>query len=110
MDCHCQKNQTNAKSIEALKKKPNAIGTGLFLVPAPENGVLEYRTVAVANLDYSECVKRGHTTVAFSWIAKSVLSFEEIQRKKHLCRGFCRFAGGGCPPGCICNPEGDFCR
>jgi hypothetical protein len=41
---------------------------GLFLVPAPAVGILEWKTVIVENISYEECAKRGENCEAYQWI------------------------------------------
>jgi hypothetical protein len=108
MSCSCTHNQTDKDSYEVLAKAASSIGHGLFLVPDPEKGVLEYRSVTVAKLTYGECVKRGSNCVAFKWIAYQIYSAENIESARAKCSGFCNFAGGRCDFGCICDP-GNFC-
>lgn len=110
--CDCNKNQTSKKSIAALGKSGRAIddelGSGVFLVPAPELGILEYKTVNVPRLTYRETVKRGEHCVAFKWISIGEASINAIDKSQQGCAGFCNFAGGQCPFGCMCGP-GNFC-
>jgi hypothetical protein len=79
------------------------IGTGLFLVPAPDLGILEYRKVFVENLNYTETIKRGSNCKAFSFVPHAVMSIEQLKAK--LCMGACYSAN--CDNGCLCS--GYFC-
>ena len=109
MACDCQKNQTNEESYKVLSKKHDAIGTGVFLVPDPEKGILEYKAVTVKSLPYSECFKRGENTTAFMWVAEELHSFEEVMKQRSMCGQFCNAAGLRCPGLCFCGP-GNYCR
>lgn len=96
--CGCQHNQTHGLCLEALKKNAKQKGTGLFVVPAPENGILECRVVRVKNISYQECVKRGVNCLAFQWVANSVMSFEKLAEIQcdHSCADRCDQLGCTC--------------
>lgn len=114
--CNCKKNQTHENVFDFLKTeninlfKSKHLGIGIFLIPAPELGILEYKTVNVTDLSYRETVKRGENCKAFQWIPfgievkgtnksyaiKSLKDFESIDIR---CNDSCR---GGCPFGCMC--------
>jgi hypothetical protein len=114
--CKCSKNQTPKESREILSKFKDAadaatvLGTGIFLIPAPEIGTLEYKTINVPNLTYFDCAKRAHNCFAFQWVANDHVSLAEIEKTQASCSGFCNYAGGYCPPGCICGPDNDYCN
>lgn len=109
MACNCAKNQTDEKHLKGIKDFTKAMGTGLFLVPAPEIGIMENRVVLVEGLSYSECVKRGAGCQAFKWVPNSKMKYKELVEKRKECKGI------GCPgnnastwcPWCICG--GDMC-
>ena len=97
--CGCRHNQTHQECFQALKKTPSEKGTGLFGVPAPDNGILEWRIIKVRDLSYRECLKRGANCVAFQWVANSVKSFDDLS--KTVCTDSC--PGGDCDQvGCTC--------
>lgn len=65
--CDCKaKNQTPKESMDALRTMANPdklVGIGVFLVPDPLAGVLEYQSVIHEDpITYEECAKRG-----FNW-------------------------------------------
>ena len=71
--CNCssknQKNQTSKEVFEFLtqsdKKEP--VGISLFIIPAPEIGIMEYKMVTVEGLTYMETVKRGQMCEVFKF-------------------------------------------
>lgn len=115
--CDCAKNQTHDEVFAWIKDKqlktrsePDAdLGFGLFLVPAPAKGILEYETVIVPDLTYRETVKRGDNCVAFQWIPKGMVpsttkaminTVADLEAMRLNCNDSCR---GGCPMnGCFC--------
>jgi hypothetical protein len=108
-------NQTPPNSLTILSEKGLLLtGTGLFLVPAPEKGILEYKVILVPNLNYHESVKRGSTCHAFKWIPDSLMTWEELSKKRdtmecrdHLC--FPR-TDEDCPPFCMCVWGQSICQ
>ena len=123
--CGCNKNQTPETVFEAIAtsghklRSEETLGLGLFIVPAPENGILEYREVLVDKLTYNECLKRGSHCEAFQWIPYGVSitdhgetftigSLKEFNEVRPLyCNDSCR---GGCPMGCTCFGNDTHCR
>lgn len=115
--CNCSQNQTHKDSFEFAKEmkidlfKNDHLGIGRFLVPAPEIGILEYKSIEVKDLAYRECVKRGNNCVAFLWIPYGITlndgqkklainSIEDFESLDLSCNDACR---GGCPlNGCFC--------
>ena len=64
MSCKCgTQNQTHPDSIKALaaaKKAGTATtGTGVFIVPAPDKGIMEFTIIIIEDIEYDECVKIG---------------------------------------------------
>jgi len=62
-DCNGDKNQTPKEAFEFAAKKTKAgidhrriIGAGLFLIPDPESGPLEFKKVWVDGLSYKEAI------------------------------------------------------
>lgn len=128
-DCGCSKNQTHQNIFEALRKQgkrlaaDKLLGFGIFLVPAPENGILEYRIVSSKEpISYRECAKRGENCKAFKWFPQDIpLEFEEGTtvvfkdlaefeqwRAKYNCEDYgCCIGCRECPPVCLC--EGSYC-
>ncbi len=110
-DCNCNKNQTPLDSLKLLqtKQNPNMKGTGLFLVPAPEKGILETKVVVVKDLSYQEVEKRGFNCEAFKWIAEAHRTIEQIEAERAQCpQIWCGRSEVICPPGCFCSYL--FCR
>lgn len=104
--CGCRKDQTEDESIKSLNKSKNAkseLGTGIFLVPAPEKGILEKKAVLVQGLTYLECSKRGENCIAFKWIADKVMTFKNIQKRRLLCGDYCGSSGRCSDRTCICS-------
>ena len=121
--CNCSsgsKDQTKAAVFDYLESKGfNALGNneikgfGLFLIPAPEIGILETRTVTVDGLTYKETVKRGSNCLAFQWIpsgishtlssgkALAIQSPQDIDLVALDCTSS-RCKPSGCPMGCFC--------
>jgi hypothetical protein len=116
MSCGCNKNTTSEKVFAALKgakidfRSSVVKGIGIFVVPAPEHGVLEWKTVEVDDISYSECKKRGANCESFQWIPKGITttagdksvtinSIADLSVLRDYCDDSCR---GGCPMGCVC--------
>jgi len=101
----CDTNQTPKESFDALAKSRSQTGTAIFLVPAPEKGVEEYKAVLVPNLTYKEALKRATTCQAVKWIADSVMTHDQLveERKAKACSNYnCGRNWDGCPQHCIC--------
>jgi len=102
--------QTPEESFKILQNNPKALGTCLFLVPAPENGILESKVIAVPGLKYVEASKRGQNCEAIKWIADEVMSPAEIEKMRPDCS--IHFCGppphDWCPLGCMCG-LGNWC-
>ena|ERR1700692_3895673 len=112
--CQCEgANQTHRDVFKFFKDKyakaknndwvNNVHGAGLFLVPAPEIGILEYRKVLVENLSYAETIKRGANCKAFSFVPQDLMTTDQLRAK--FCYGAC--PGPDCDNGCICS---SYCR
>lgn len=120
MSCSCNKNTTVKEVFESLvdagqsTRNPTMLGIGLFVIPAPENGILEWKVVAVDNILYRECVKRGSNCESFQWIPKGISvklnlpgitatiinNIDDLKKLQDFCsRDSCR---GGCIMGCFC--------
>jgi hypothetical protein len=100
-------NQTDAKQINAdIAARENnqpLLGVGLFLLPEPEKGILEFRKAIVEGITYKECILRGQYCLAFKWVSGA------LDRNALFCRQDC--ANGTCPDTfCICNSfQGHIC-
>lgn len=107
--CGCNKNQTLEDSMNVFVKNRQALGTGMFLVPAPEKGILESKVVLVENLTYDDSVKRGENCSAVKWVAQDVLSFADLEAARVKCRDhWCGPNRDWCPTGCVCG-SGNYC-
>ena len=114
--CDCKKNQTSEEVFDFLRDKKFKIsdvsltGFGLFLVPAPENGILEWRTTFVERLTYSETRKRGENCAAWQWIPTGIVaahsglvldSIAAIENSRKACSDS-KCKATGCTMGCWC--------
>lgn len=116
--CGCStKNQTTKKVLAHLEaevesREMSAVkGIGMFVLPAPENGILENKVVRVGDLDYVETQKRGHNCVAFKWLpygyafehdGKTVRLMPGDERKPWICIPN-RCITQDCTDGCACT-------
>jgi len=124
MACNCNKNTTSDKVFAALKaagtnfRSASVTGIGLFVVAAPEKGVLEWKVVEVDGLSYDECMKRGANCESFQWVPKglstqiagksvTINSVADLAQLRGYCDDSCR---GGCPMGCVCFNNDVWCR
>jgi hypothetical protein len=95
-------------------------GIGMFVIPAPEIGIMETKVILVDNLSYTECAKRGATCDSFKWIPKGysfshgeegktfvINSVNDIRAIDDLCDNACT---GGCPMGCHCYSGWTRCK
>ncbi len=109
--CQSKKDQTPEASLKVLQttKDPMTKGTGLFLVPDPEKGILETRVVLVRDLTYPETIKRGTNCEAYKWIAQAHLTISQIEAERKRCPEiWCGNSHNLCPPSCFCSYL--FCR
>ncbi len=129
MECESQKNQTHPDVLKEMVTKgedpKTAWGFGLFLVPAPELGILEWKTVIVEDISYRECARRAENCRAFLWISKGLIvkytdrhgqrlevaiSTKEdiVGLRQRFCVCFCASPPYQCgPPGiCVCQMRG----
>jgi hypothetical protein len=83
-------NQTRPESLKAAKaalaRGQEELGTGIFVVPAPERGIHKTKAVAVENIPYREANDRAKNCLAFKWVAQSVAKFNKLDVK---CSGLC---------------------
>ncbi|SRR6266481_2943724 len=126
--CECgNKDQTPKEAVELIKGKlkgspdsrvSDIVGTGLFRIPYPEAGVLSYQTIAVFDLHYEECRKRGAHCKAFKFLPDEFVSKAEVEKflaksrdeQARDCFQFCGAAGLNCPPLCFCGESSNFCQ
>jgi hypothetical protein len=101
---NCGQNQTQQDSFDALTKDARESGSGLFAIPAPEAGILEYKVIVVKDISYDECAKRGQNCNAFKWIAASIMSPADVEdnRKRFPCGSYTCPPPLRCPGNCIC--------
>ena len=116
-NCSCHQNQTpknvfqyvNSKGIDIESNK--VLGVGVFFIPAPELGILEYKTVLVEGLTYNETIKRGHNCFAFQWapfgfpVGEGEVSVMLARAQDIVVLGCSSTScsGSSCPMGCYCN-------
>jgi hypothetical protein len=74
-------------------------GTGVFVVPAPDKGILEVRKILVEGIGYRESLKRAEGCVAFKWVPSHVRSNEQLSADS--CDGFC-LSMSDCNGACAC--------
>jgi hypothetical protein len=126
MSCKCgTKNRTPDDVFEFVKKRgvkihdEKNLGIGLFVVPAPEYGVLEYKVVPVADISYKDCLKRGSICESYRWVPKgySVTTSEgsreinTIDDIKKLKQFDCSSNPcPSCPMGCTCFDDDAVCN
>lgn len=110
--CTCSHDQTEDNSKKAICESPHLgqlKGTGLFVVPDPEKGILEVRVVLVADITYRECVNRGENCLSVKWIASTIMSCADIIKNRSQiecrqipschpdrCHGYCTCHRGFC--------------
>lgn len=116
--CSCgKKNQTPKDVFTHFTQKTiqkDSLGTGLFLVPAPQIGILEVEVVIVQDLTYSECMKRGNMCVAYKWIPTTIMGHDDIvknrQSESSQCSIYYCEEASDCPSTyCICYEEYSSC-
>ena len=97
-------NQTPKGAFDILEEDPQALGTGLFLVPAPEKGALHYGVQYVTDLTYAEALRRAAYCPAFIFSPNKFMTLDTLLLKSGECGGACGgLAGkGGCPFPCLC--------
>lgn len=120
--CHCSGSKDQTKEVvfdylqnqlQTTSSNQEILGFGLFVIPAPENGILEVKTLTVENLSYIETTKRGNNCLAFQWIPKGISITTRTGEIKNLntledlnlvildCTSS-RCKPSGCPMGCFC--------
>lgn len=121
MACKCSKtkDQTHKDAVSyAINNRISTSATegfGLFLIPAPEKGTLETRTLIIEKLSYMETQKRGLYCLAYQWIPRGIkvmseekeLTLDTVENLQTFRSGrpdcwaqFCE--SGGCRMGCWC--------
>lgn len=124
MCCGGDKNRTDPIVFETIEKQgkdfrsSDIIGAGIFVIPAPDIGILEYKIVYVDGLSYTECMKRGANCESFPWIAygftysteEHEVKFSGIDEIKSYSRKNCPACGSSCPMGCVCFTGDKMCR
>lgn len=82
----------------------SAMGTGLYVVPAPQMGIDEYEVQLVPRVNYPEAMKRGRTCPGWKWIPEKLMTYEQIldYRQRIGCGGCC-FGPFECPMACACG-------
>lgn len=117
-----QKDQTSKEDLtkleQCMKDNKEAKGIGVFLVPAPEQGILEYKVVIVEEeITYEECAKRGHNCAAFKWVIGKTVVDAKAEKNKEADCGMCRnrdtnypYCTGGGSWKCMCHPNYNVCK
>ncbi len=94
---------------KAAKLPENKLGTGLFLIPDPEAGILEEKVVAVEDIGLIECTKRASNCIAFKWAPYAMVSKEELKDIGLQGCGWCGPRRNWCGRRCICG-GGNYCK
>lgn len=112
--CENGKNQTSEDVFKFFERKlsnkytrtqmETILGTGVYLVPDPERGILEHKRVYAKQISYHEAVKRGANCVAFKFVPEELMSLDQI--KAFICGQDCTVR---CPDPCICFFDERLC-
>lgn len=95
-------NQTPKEAFQILRDDPEAVGTGIFLVPAPEEGALQWAVQFVPDLTYAESVRRGVHCLGFKFIPGKLMPLPELcESVASGCSGDCNIAQF-CQYPCFC--------
>ena len=91
-DCGGKKNQTAQAAFKFLADRKvdvrSEMGAGLFLLPDPEAGPLQYKKVLVHDLSFVDVQLRGSNCVAFKWFPyswKSKPALAELNLRPEIC-------------------------
>ena len=113
MSC-CGRNQTSEKSASLLQAGDiKILGCGVFLVPAPELGILEFKKIIVENLTAEETIKRGNNCQAYKWFHPSDMTPSQLQSAALVpCSGLCPGGTGNLCSGhlCFCDGTSNWCH
>lgn len=71
-------NHTKKEWLLSPENGGSKLGTGIFLIPAPDRGVLSFRKVLVSNLEYPETAKRAVGCPVFKWVPQHVAKYEDL--------------------------------
>jgi hypothetical protein len=84
--CSKSKNQTSKGIFKFLGQpdKQESLGIGLFLIPAPEIGIMEYRLVTVEGISYKETVKRGQMCEVFKFFPLGISLHTDEQKSQFI--------------------------
>lgn len=117
--CNCAKDQTTEKDLdqlaEFLSKGQKPKGIGVFVVPAPELGILEYKVVICEEeITYEECAKRGHNCESFKWVIGKTKEDAIAAKNENVDCGMCRNRNtnpycSGNSLKCMCSPNHNIC-
>ena len=97
--------QTPQEAHDIVSENPNATGTGIFVVPAPDVGPLEYTAKMVPGLTYAQCVRRGSHCPGFKFIPEELAGHNDLLEMGSGCAGRgCSGDDGvaGCANPCAC--------
>ncbi|MEK7560701.1 MAG: hypothetical protein AAB539_01965 [Patescibacteria group bacterium] len=72
-------NQTEEEWLEGIDDK--TLGTGFFITPdVTQSEIGAVKKVAVPDLTYFDCVRRGQNVTAYQWVPHSVRSYEDLMK------------------------------
>ena len=79
--------QTPPEALKILSQQPQAVCTGIFVVPAPDIVPLEYSVKMVPCMTYAQSVRRGFHCPVFKFIPEKLAGFRELAEKAAGCVG-----------------------
>ena len=98
--------RTTPKALEIVSARPDAKGIGVFLVPAPHIGPLEYRVTIAPCLTYAQTARRGFNCEAFEFLPEECITLKDFAVMASGCggRSCSQFQKAtDCTPGCSCK-------
>ena len=99
--------QTPAAALGMVHEEAGALGTGFFLIPAPEQGVDVFTVRYATDLTYDQAARRGATCFAFSFIPHRLHSLKDLSGLADRCGGSSCIGGDpGCSIPCMCSQLG----
>ncbi len=98
--------QTPPEAHAIVRDDPGALGTALFLIPAPEEGVDKYAVRYATDVTYAECARRASISPAFSFVPNKLRKPPELFGNAGICGSADCRPGIRCGPPCLCAPPG----
>jgi hypothetical protein len=99
--------QTPPEAREIVSANPDAKGIGVFLVPAPHFGPLEYMVTIVPCVTYAQTARRGFHSPAFKFIPEELTDLERFKEMASNCAGRSCIqrvtSVTRCTSGCMCS-------